>query len=264
MTTVSDVIAFLEKFAPPFLAEDWDNVGLLVGRHDLPLNRVMTCLTLTPDVAKEAVDRHVNMVVSHHPVLFRGVKQMTDASQEGRMLLTLIENRIAIYCPHTCFDSAAPGINQQLAETLGLTQIQPIRPIPEMENIGGGRMGNLPAPTTLRMFMATARQCVAAPYLEYVGALTANVSLVAVACGAAAEFLADAMRLGCDTFVTGEARFHTALEARAAGINLVLLGHYSSERPAMQRLADTLATEFPGLETFASLVEQDPLSMFTG
>ncbi|MCP4507454.1 MAG: Nif3-like dinuclear metal center hexameric protein, partial [Fuerstiella sp.] len=115
MSTVSDVIAFLEKFAPPALAEDWDNVGLLVGREAVVVQQVMTCLTLTPDVGAEAVRRGVQLVVSHHPVLFRGTKKITDATSEGRMLLQLIENGLAVYSPHTSFDSAELGINQQLA-----------------------------------------------------------------------------------------------------------------------------------------------------
>jgi len=264
MPTVSDVIAFLEKFAPPVLAEDWDNVGLLIGRRDSEVTRLLTCLTLTPDVAAEAVDQNVNLVVTHHPVLFRGTKQITDSTPEGRMLLTLIENGVAVYSPHTCFDSAALGINQQLAEVFGLSEIQPIRSGPEIQGPGSGRYGKLPAPTNLKTFLATVRQSVAAPYVEFGGALSANVSQVAVACGAAADFLADAVTLGCDTFVTGEARFHAALDARTAGINLVLLGHYSSERPAVESLAKTLAAEFPELESSVSLSERDPLTVYVG
>ena len=99
-------------------------------------------------------------------------------------------------------------------------------------------------------------------YLEFTGSMDAPVSRVAVACGAAAEFLADAIQCGCDTFVTGEARFHSALEARTQGINMVLLGHYASERPAVVQLAKTLAAEFTDVEVCSSGAESDPLSVF--
>jgi dinuclear metal center YbgI/SA1388 family protein len=262
MSTVSDVIAFLEKFAPPVLAEDWDNVGLLVGREAAEAPRIMTCLTLTPDVAAEAVQQGVQMVVSHHPVLFRGTKTITDATSEGRMLLHLIENGVSVYSPHTSFDSAALGINHQLAESFGLSEIQPLRPHANVEGLGSGRTGRLAPDVSLKDFLGIVRSAVGSEYVEFSGSADAPVSQVAVACGAAAEFLTDAIQLGCDTVVTGEARFHSALEARTEGLNLILLGHYASERPAVEQLAKTLAAEFDGSQVFASRAESDPLSVF--
>lgn len=262
MATVSDVIGFFEKFAPRELAEDWDNTGLLIGRHGRSVSKLMTCLTLTPDVAEEAVTQGVDLIVTHHPVLFRAVRQVTDQSSEGSMLLLLIENGVAVYSPHTQFDSAARGINQQLAEAFGLSEIKPVRLHDQLDGLGAGRFGVLPEPTSLEIFLGLVRSSVSGKYIEYCGELTATVSRVAVACGAAGEFLDDAIQLGCDTFVTGESRFHSALQARTAGINLVLLGHYSSERPAVESLADMLIHAIDGIEVFASHSEQDPLSVF--
>ncbi|MEQ9407951.1 MAG: Nif3-like dinuclear metal center hexameric protein [Fuerstiella sp.] len=263
MIRITDIMCFLEDYAPSELAEDWDNTGLLIGRREAAVDRILTCLTLTPDVADEAVEQRIQLVVSHHPVLFRGVKQITDGSSEGSMLLRLIEHGVAVYSPHTSFDSARAGINRQLAERFGLTEIQPIRPHPELQGLGSGRMGSLSEPVPLPQFLGQVRRAVRAEYLEFSGSSTAVVSRVAVACGAAADFLKDAMAQGCDTFVTGEARFHAALEARAAGVSMVLLGHYSSERPAVEQLAAELSAAFPALAVFASRVEQDPLTVFT-
>lgn len=262
MSTVSDVIAFLECVAPPALAEDWDNVGLLVGRRDSVVQNVLTCLTLTPDVADEAIRRNVQLVVTHHPVLFRGAKKICDATVEGRMVLQLVENQVAVYSPHTSFDSAAGGINQQLAELFGLTSVKPIRPLPEDASLGRGRWGILEKGGSLKAFLSKVKVAVSANYLEFTGAADAAVSQVAVACGSASEFMRDAIRLGCDTFVTGEARFHAAVEARAEGINLILLGHYSSERPAVESLAAIIQSEFPAAHVLASFQEADPLSVF--
>ena len=262
MSTVADVVAYLEEFAPPELAEDWDNVGLLLGHSRAPVSKILTCLTLTPDVAAEAMESAVQLVVSHHPVLFRGTKQVTDRTSEGRMLLSLIENGVAVFSPHTSFDSAAGGINQQLAESFGLTGIQPIRPDAVVEGLGSGRVGAVSEGVKLCEFLAVVRSAVAGDYLEYSGVLDSAVSKVAVACGAAGDFLEDAVTMGCDTFVTGEARFHAALEARTVGVNLILLGHYSSERPAVERLAGVLGAEFGGIDVRPSRVECDPLSVF--
>ena len=100
------LIEVLERIAPPELAESWDNTGLLVGHREQQVRRILTCLTLTADVADEAVETGAQMIVSHHPVLFRGAKQITSDSVDGRVLLLLMENRIAVYSPHTAFDSS--------------------------------------------------------------------------------------------------------------------------------------------------------------
>ena len=113
--------------APPALAADWDNVGLLLGEGAAEVRRVMTCLTVTPDSAAEAVAEGVQLVVTHHPILFRAVKRLTDATPEGRMLLSLARGGVAVYSPHTAFDDARDGINELLARRLGLTDVGPLR-----------------------------------------------------------------------------------------------------------------------------------------
>jgi dinuclear metal center YbgI/SA1388 family protein len=262
MTTVLDICTFLDAFAPPHLAEDWDNVGLLVGRHSAAVQALSTCLTLSPDVADEAISEGVQLIVSHHPVMFRPVQQLTETTLEGGMLLQLIEAGVAVYSPHTRFDSAPDGINQSLANDLGLQHIKPLRPVVTDPEFGSGRTGELAPPTSLSAFLGVVKQATAAEYLEYVGDPQANVQRVGVACGAAAEFMSDAASAGCDTFVTGEARFHSAVEARSLGMNLVLTGHFSSERPAVERLATLLSESFPDVRCMPSRVESDPLQLF--
>lgn len=264
MTTVDELCEWLDRYAPIDLAEDWDNTGLLVGRRNSEVRAVMTCLTLTPDVVQEAVERGAGLVVTHHPMMFRGTKQITDESVEGRSLLALIEAGVAVFSPHTRYDSAADGINQQLAVDFGLEQVQPLRISESRPDTGQGRWGVLPEPVTFREFLHRVQDVCDADYLEYCGDHAAPIRQIAVACGAAGEFLADARQLGCDAFVTGEGRFHTAVEARAAGVGLIFLGHYSSERPALERLAQLLAERFDGLTAFASDMECDPLQLFDG
>jgi dinuclear metal center YbgI/SA1388 family protein len=127
MLTVAAVVDFLERFAPPHLAADWDNVGLLLGDRGAAVERVVTCLTVTPDVAAEAVEAKAQLIVTHHPVLFRGVKRLTTANPEGRMLLSLIQGGVSVYSPHTAFDNTADGINEALARRLGLTEVVPLK-----------------------------------------------------------------------------------------------------------------------------------------
>jgi dinuclear metal center YbgI/SA1388 family protein len=129
MPTVADIAADLEQFAPLHLALDWDNVGLLVGDAASPVQRILTCLTVTPSVVAEAIESHCQLIVSHHPVLFRAVKSLTACTVEGRMLLELIQARVAVYSPHTAFDNCRGGINDQLAERLGLSNTRALRPM---------------------------------------------------------------------------------------------------------------------------------------
>jgi dinuclear metal center YbgI/SA1388 family protein len=127
MFTVATVVDYLDRFAPPDLAAGWDNVGLLLGERSAAVERVMTCLTVTPESAAEAIAGRANLIVTHHPILFRGVKRLTDATAEGRMLLGLVRAGVAVYSPHTAFDNTRGGINELLAHRLGLTDVAPLR-----------------------------------------------------------------------------------------------------------------------------------------
>jgi dinuclear metal center YbgI/SA1388 family protein len=127
MLTVGDLADFLDRFAPPRGAAEWDNVGLLLGQRAQATTRVMTCLTVTLASAEEAVREKADLIVTHHPVLFRAVRRLTDEAAEGRILLQLARAEIAIHCPHTAFDNASGGINEILAKLLGLTQLAPLR-----------------------------------------------------------------------------------------------------------------------------------------
>ncbi|HVJ67735.1 MAG TPA: Nif3-like dinuclear metal center hexameric protein, partial [Caulifigura sp.] len=228
-----------------------------------PARRVLTCLTLSEDVATEAVTTGVGLVVSHHPILFKAIRRITSETAEGRTLLTLLKGGVAVYSPHTAFDGAPNGINRRLAASLGLLDIQPIRPHVDDRSAGGGRFGRLAKSVLLREFLGSVRAALRVETLGYVGDPQEPVRTVAVACGSAAEFLEDAARADCDVLVTGEARFHACLEARSLGIAMILAGHYATERPAIEELAHLIAERFPGLHSSASSVERDPLNWTT-
>lgn len=264
VVSIGDVAGWLRGLAPLELAEEWDNVGLLVGDASRPVRRVMTCLTLTSDVAREAAREGAQLVVTHHPLLFKAARRLTADTAEGRILLALIEAGIAVYSPHTAFDSAEEGINAQLAEALGLADVRPLRPATAGEApqspTGGGRYGRLPQGLSLAAFLERVREKLGAGPLQYVGDLARSVHVGGVACGSAAEFIPDAVRCGCDVLLTGEARFHALLEARDLGLALVLPGHYATERPGVEVLARQIAAQFPALDVWASREETDPLA----
>jgi dinuclear metal center YbgI/SA1388 family protein len=255
MPTLADVIADLDAFAPASLAAEWDNVGLLLGDPAAPLTRVLTCLTVTPTVVAEALALRAELIVSHHPVLFRAVKRLTTQTSEGRLLLPLLRAGVGVYSPHTSFDNTNGGINDQLAERLGLTQVTPLRTVSQPS----GRVGTLPTPLSLRALVQVVKTQLRTSAVQVVGAAERTVRTVALACGAAGEFLRDAQRAGADVFLTGELRFHDALTAQADDCAVVVAGHYATERFGIEALAQRLAERFPGVVVSASARETDPL-----
>ena len=128
---VDDIARFLDQFAPVELAESWDNVGLLAGDRGAPVSKVMTCLTITPASAEEAISSGVELIVAHHPLPFHPLRRLTTDTPEGRLLCDLLAARIAIYSPHTAFDSTTGGINERLAAGLGLVDLLPLVDLPE-------------------------------------------------------------------------------------------------------------------------------------
>jgi dinuclear metal center YbgI/SA1388 family protein len=263
MLNVATIAQYLEGFAPTRLAEEWDNVGLLIGSSNQPVSRIMTCLTLTADSAQEAVREKAELVVTHHPLPFRPIRRLTDDTAEGRLLLELTAARIAVYSPHTAFDSAGRGINQRLAEGLDLLDIAPLAADAQDPAIGSGRFGQLDPPVPLAELARRAAEFLNIDGLHLVGEQERPIRRVAVGCGSAGELLTTAVRCGCDCFLTGETRFHTCLEAEAANVALVLVGHFASERFAVEQLAELLAVQFPTIKIWASRAERDPLAWFT-
>jgi len=259
MPRIHDILTALEQQIPLILAEPWDNVGLLLGDAQNEAAGVMTCLTLTADVADEAIREGANLVVTHHPILFKAIKRLTTETVEGRMLLKLIRAGVSVYSPHTAFDSAREGINQQICEALGLRDIQPIRPRPPSVE-GAGRAGQLAFPLRLSELIQRLQEICPAERYTFVGDADQTCKMVGVACGAAGEFLPDAAALGCHVLVTGETRFHTCLEARALDTALIMVGHYASERPGVEQLAAALKTLWSPLKVWASQVETDPIT----
>lgn len=261
MPTIGDVAIILEQFAPTALAEDWDNVGLLVGDPSWPARRVMTCLTITPTSVAEAVQAEADLIVAHHPLPFEPLKSITTTTTAGRLLLELISAKIGVYSPHTAFDSAPAGINQHLAIGLGLQQIEPLVPTAGTveADIGAGRFGSIGGESTLLELAGRVKNFLGIPGLRVVGGDEQTISRVAIACGSGGSFLAAAIEKQCDCLVTGETSFHTCLEAEARNVALILPGHFASERFALLSLADYLQEQISGIEVWASRNECDPL-----
>lgn len=260
VNSVADISAWLQTLAPLSLSEPWDNTGLLLGDAGAPVGSIQTCLTLTPSSVDEAIAKKANLVVAHHPLPFKALSRITTHSVPGRLLWNLARQGVSVYCPHTAWDSASMGINALLAHKLGLQHCSAILPSPEPMNasLGAGRIGTFDKPTTLEQLVNRLSQEIPACRPRGVDTQRA-ISRVAIACGSGGSLLPHAMELGCDLFLTGEATFHTCLEAETAGVSLLMIGHYASERFAMEYLASELAAAFPHILVWASEKECDPV-----
>jgi dinuclear metal center YbgI/SA1388 family protein len=260
MPALEVVLEALEAIAPLGLAADWDAVGLLVGQPAVrPVERVMTCLTLTPEVAAEAARERADLVVTHHPLPFRPVARLTDASMTGRSLLTLVSAGVAVYSPHTAWDSAAGGINDQLAAMLDLARLRPILPATGLPDCGVGRIGIAPARLSVGELAGILATRLGMPGCHLVGDAARPAGMVGIVCGSGGDLAGEAAAAGCETLVTGELRLHAAEEARAAGLAVVAVGHHASESFAMESLGRRLGEALPGLTVVASRTDRDPL-----
>lgn len=260
---LASVLNALQVIAPLEFAESWDNVGLLVGNRNRSVVRVMTCLTLTPTTLQEAIDANVELIVCHHPIPFKPLAKITDDTISGKLLLGAIEAGIAIYSPHTAWDNARTGINQQLADRLGLEQIKPLQDFTQGEvsddTVGVGRYGRLPIPATIESVLERLR--IAIPSVQARHSHSANhvLSKIGIVCGSGGSMLTLVARRGCDAMLTGEGTYHQCLEAESLGIAMLMIGHHASESFAMKNLASQLQAVLPEIQVTSS---QKEMSVF--
>ena len=252
MTTVEHVFAFLQEKAPFELQEGFDNAGFLVGRGDASVSKILISLDITEQVVQEASEQGAQLIVSHHPLIFGGIKSITDKTSTGRCLLDLAEHGIAAICVHTNLDAVEGGVNDALALRLGLADIAQLKQIgtdSQGRAYGIGRIGCVPE-QPLYDFAMAAKRLLGANGIRLVDG-GKPVHFVAVGGGACAEFMTDVLAQGCDTFVTSDVKYHQFLEARALGLNLLDAGHFPTEQVVCSVLQDWLSKRFP--QVFVSI-----------
>ncbi len=243
--TVQQVLEEMRRIAPPELAESWDNVGLLVdaGR---PVDAILTTLDITAPVVEEAVRLGCSLIVSHHPVIFDPIKRIT----ADELPALLLKGGVSAICMHTNLDAAPGGVNDTLAELLGMRDTVPFAD-------GCGRIGTVD-PTTAK---ALAELCedTLGPGVRYVEAGRPVLRLAEVS-GAGGSYWKEALDLGADCLVTGEANHHAACDARRLGMGLVAAGHWATERPIAGVLAKRLKEAFPEIPVTVSRADTDPFT----
>lgn len=262
MATVHDILTYIHTVAPPYMKESWDNVGLNCGRSDRAVRRLLVALDPFTHVCEEAQAWGADLLVTHHALIWKP-GFVTDDSVWGRNTLYLIENGIAHINAHTNLDCAPGGVNDVLAETLGLENISVIRPGGVDE--AGSEWGLLHcgdvAPQSLEVFLANVKQSLHCQGLRFVDG-GKPVRKVAVGGGSCAGGMRDALDAGCDTFVTADVKYNQFWDARDLGLNLIDAGHFQTENPVVAVLAQKIAAQFPEIEVKISETHADCMKFY--
>ena len=251
--TAREIEQALFTFAPKKLAQSWDNVGLLVGDPDAPVDSVLVALDITRPVVEEAMENGVDLIVAHHPVMncaWHPVQSVRMDDAQGWILASLLRDGISAICMHTNLDSAQGGVNDALADRLGLRHVAPL-----CED-GLGRIGELERPEELAVFAGRVKVALGAGCVRYADG-GRMVRRVAVGGGACGEFAPLAASMGCDTFVTADLKYHDFQNAGALGLNLVDAGHFPTENPVCLVVAELLRKNFPELKVILSQRHRD-------
>lgn len=247
--TVNDIAKYLFRLAPLDLQLSYDNSGFLVGHGDAGVTKVLLALDVTNDVIDEAIDNGVQLIVSHHPLIWDAMKSVTDENVRQSKVMRLIENRIAVISLHTNLDIAEGGVNDVLIRLFG------VEPKGGVDEYNCGRWGLLDKPTTMTEFLPICRKALNTNGLRYHDA-GLPVQKIAVLGGAGGEEISCAKALGCDTYITSDIKYSDFIYAKEIGINIIDGDHFCTEAPVMPVLAQKLREQFPGIEFNISAVHK--------
>lgn len=259
MPKIKEIIKVIEEFAPKDLQESYDNAGLQVGDPEAETNSVLICLDMTEDLFEEAASRQCNLIITHHPLIFKGLKELTGKNAIERIVIKAIKKNIAIYSAHTNLDSAKEGVSHEIAAMLGLKDVKVLEPKTPEGNTGLGVTGVI-KPTPKLEFLRKVKETFDVKCLKYSAASPQLVVRKAAVCGGAgASLINEAVKEGADIIITGDVKYHD-FTTFAEKIIIADIGHYESElcsRNIMQRL---LNDNFPDLDTYVSQKESNPIN----
>jgi dinuclear metal center YbgI/SA1388 family protein len=261
---ISAILQILELLAPPAFQEDYDNSGLQAGSTDNECSGVLLSLDVTEAVVEEAVQKNCNLLISHHPLIFRGLKQVTEASGIGRALIAAIRNDITVYAIHTNLDNVLPGVSSSMAGKLGLLNRRILAPRPARpgeREAGSGLVGELPRPLAEKAFLALLREQFGSPVIRHSVLLGGPVSRVALCGGAGSFLIPNALSAGADFFVSADISYHRFFEAEGRLV-IADIGHYESEQYALNLLYEIILEKFPNFAVLKAGTPSNPVHYY--
>ena len=255
MTTVKDIMEFMETLAPRELKMDWDNVGLNCGSKAQEVTKILVALDPFEHVCQEAADWGAELLITHHPLIFRAIPMVTDEAAITRGLMTLVKNDISHFCAHTNLDCAQGGVNDVLAEVLGLQNVE------KLGAYGGMMRCGTVQEQTVEEFLTFVKEKLGCEGLRYVNG-GRPVRKVAVGGGSCSDGLYDVIQAGCDTFVTSDVKYNGFWDAYEQGVTLIDAGHFYTENPVVAMLAEKIAAAFPEVEVKISDTHADCMRFY--
>lgn len=249
MARIADVIAAIEEAAPLALQESWDNSGLQTGHASRRCTGVMIALDPTEAVIDEAVAEGCNLVVTHHPLIFRAPARIVGATPQQRAIERSLCSGVAVYSAHTSLDNAPGGLNRHAAGLLGLTDVEPLVASAICPGAGSGAVGNLPTPLDGDRFVALVKSCFGSPVVRCSSAIGryqggAMISRVALCTGSGSSMLPEAVASGAQVFLTSDTRYHDFLDYGQGALMIADIGHHESESGARDIFYNIISKKF--------------------
>ncbi len=256
---LSDIIERLEEFCPPSFAQDWDNVGLQAGRTAKEVRTVYLALDATSEVVSDAARVQADLIITHHPLLFGGIKHVTDKDYVGKRIVELLRNDMALYSMHTNFD--VMGMAGAAAEELGILRPEVLEVTYEddISREGLGRIGELAEHMTLHDCAMFVRDTFRVPHVRYYGDPEDMIIIAAVLPGSGKDEIDCAIRAGADVLITGDITHHVGIDAVEKGISIIDAGHYGVEKLFVPYMRDFLSRELPLLKVICER-EKEPFT----
>ena len=253
-----EIIHSIESVAPRSAQEEWDNSGMQVGDAGREVSSVLLTTDITEDVVNEAIMSGCDLIISHHPLLFHGLKQVCGQTPQARVVELAIKHNIAIYSAHTNLDSVVGGINTWLADKLGIVEQRILIPASRDTGIltGLGIIGQLPQPMSYTDFLERVHVTLNCTYMRYTRPAREQVQTVALCGGSGAEFIDEAVRQGADVYITADCKYHEFQDADCR-IGLIDIDHWISERHAREIFRDIL--EPLGVQCIISKQDKTPI-----
>ena len=244
--TARDFDRIVASLAPPHIACSWDNVGFQIGSAATPVRKVLCALEVTPRIIKEAKRRGAQLILVHHPLIFRPLSKLTDDTPTGRLILEIVKRDLCLIAAHTNLDKSPHGTNRALSELLGLSGLEFIEPeCPEEDKIryGMGYVGVLKRAVSLKTCIANVKKGLGIDQVRLVGKPRKRVKRIAVLTGAGGDAVRGMDLKGADVLITGEINHHDALEAQTAGMTVICAGHFATEVIGMDYFARVLRNQ---------------------
>lgn len=248
MEKIKNIISYLEEKAPLRLQESYDNSGLILGSRESTVSKVLICLDADESALDAACKNGCQLIISHHPAIFKAIKVFTDNTREGKFLFKAIKNNVSLYSIHTNFDSADGGLTDLLCKKLGLENINVLRNTSGEENHGLGRYGTI-SPMKGIEFVEYLKKSLSLSVVRLIGEIPERITKVAVFNGSYdRDILEELCSLAPDVLITGDVKYHDAQELIYNGIFTVDAGHYGTEKHFVEFMAEILSEKFPELD----------------